>query len=72
MLHTIELRISMRVKFEGEHPDFYFEEHLCVDDLIEQLYREVEKATVAETCTCHRASVRYIGPVSGGPDAPET
>lgn len=64
MRYIIQLKISMSVEYDGDHPDFYFEEHKCVDDLIEQLAQEVRDATDRKTCTCHRASIKLLGPAN--------
>jgi Zn finger protein HypA/HybF involved in hydrogenase expression len=72
MKHKIVLSVEMEVEASGqldranrEHLEFYFEACKCGDDLVEQLTKEVEEATKRGTCTCHRMTIKYIGPVSG-------
>jgi hypothetical protein len=59
--HYIELTLMLEVEYDGEYPAFYFEEHRCIDDFIEQAAREVKAAGEKGTCTCWRSEVKYLG-----------
>jgi hypothetical protein len=78
MKHLLEIRIRMIYElgpvqggepktgpYDGWDADgvgFYFQEHLCVANLIKQLADEVEEPNV---CGCSRTQVIWLGPLKG-------
>lgn len=68
MKHKIQLTVEMEVdgptSLDRDALEFYYEVAKCGDDLVDQLAVEVLEAEKSGSCTCHRMSIKYLGPVN--------
>lgn len=66
MKHKILLEISMEVEYDGDNPEFIFEDHKCLNDLVKILHERVQEADEKKTCICYMGEVHYKGRVDEG------
>ncbi len=63
MKAVIELTIRMVVDAPEENPQFYIEEHYCLDNHVEQLRLECESRP-GFCNTCFRGEAKYLRPAT--------
>ena len=56
---TVELEYETKIPLD--EPQFFFEEHFCVDNLLEVILDDLEEARKEQTCLCYRSKVVYVG-----------
>lgn len=59
-------KLHLTIEMEYEHPEvddpeFFFEEHNCVNNLLEQLCAEFEDSEGSSSCLDYKVKVKYVG-----------
>ncbi len=60
-----KLEVTLTTEFPvhgtpSESPDFFYEEHLCLDDVLDHIMCEVERALELGGCTCYRGKIKFL------------